>query len=139
MPNFKQHRDKQNRWYSPSLYTHLVGYSFCIKVWANGIGVSAGTHVSVGLFSMKDELDSQLKWPAKCTVTLQLLNQERDQDHVMVTKKFEWTKPVSERNLVAYFNYQFINHKDLEYNAQKQTCYLKNDRLLFRIPKVEIN
>ena len=75
----------------------------------------------------------------KVTITLQLLNQHRDQDHITVTKQFQWMKPESERVCVDYFTYTLIAHTDLKLNAQKQTqyTYLKDDCLRFRITKIE--
>ena len=138
MTDFKQHKDKKDMWYSPPLYTHPGGYKFCIGVEANGQSIGAGTHVTVNYFTMKGELDAQQKWPMKCTITLQLLNQERDQDHITMIKTWQWNRPLGMRQYAGVLTYQFISHKDLEYNAQKQTCYLKNDWLLFRIDRAEL-
>ena len=133
MPNFRQHMDEMDYWYSPPLYAYPGGYKFCIAVCANGLGSGIGTYLTVYLYSMKGEFDSQLQWPAQNTITLQLLNQERDRDHITVTENFEWSKPVGERDFVAYFSCQFTAHKDLGYDPQRGTCYLKNDHLLFRV------
>ena len=143
MPNFKQHKDKKDWWYSPPLYTHSGGYKFCIEVEANGRQRTSahGTHVTVNLYSMQGEFDSGLRWPAKCTITLQLLNQERDQDHVTVTETFAWNMETTAMHYIAYFGRsgKFVAHTELEYNHQNRTRYLKNDDLLFRIIKVKLN
>ena len=153
MPNFSQHRDQKDYWHGPPLYTHPCGYKFNITVWT---GACQGSHVAVYLDAMKGEFDSQLQWPAKWTVTLQLLNQERDQDHVTVTELFSWDKPTQERCGVKCFREEFISYKDLEniycgntpaaklwYAHQslihKKTQYLKDNRLLFKVVKVERN
>ena len=142
MDNFKQHKEKQDMWYSPPLYTHPGGYKFCIAVEANGWSwlVGSGTHVAVNLYAMKGELDNQLQWPVKCTITLQLRNQHRDQDHITKTVDFQWNKPASEiySASVSYFSHSFVAHANLEYNREKQTEYLKNDCLLFQVTKVEL-
>ena len=88
MPNFNQLKTKKTTWDSPPMYTHHHGYKFCMRVWPNGL--FEGAHVSVWFFSMSGEFDATLQWPAKFTVTPQLLNQHRDQDHITVTKKFKW-------------------------------------------------
>jgi len=44
---------------------------------------------------------------------------------------------VSERVYAGYFTNKLIAHTDLEMNAQKQTQYLKDDCLHFRITKIE--
>ena len=119
------------------MYTHPHGYKFCILAWSGGEGGGWGTHVSVRFYSMPGEFDATLQWPAKFTITLQLLNQHRDQDHITVTKQFQWTKPEGETQHIDNFSVTFIAHADLELNAQKQTQYLKDDCLHFRITKIE--
>ena len=42
-----------------------------------------------------------------------------------------------EGEVVMYFTFTLIAHTDLELNAQKQTQYLKDDCLHFRITKIE--
>ena len=93
--------------------------------------------MSVYLYSKPGEFDAALQWPAKFTITLQLLNQHRDQDYVTVTQQFQWRKPERERANVGWFTSELIAHTDLELNAQKQTQYLKDDCLRFRITKIE--
>ena len=91
----------------------------------------------VDFYSMPGEFDATLQWPAKFTITLQLLNQHRDQDHITVTTQFQWRKPESKNCNVGRFTEKLIAHTDLELNAQKQTQYLKDDCLHFRITKIE--
>jgi len=137
MSDFNQVKTKKTTWYSPPRYTHTHGYKFCIVVLSYGVGKGTGTHVSVALYSMPGEFDATLQWPAKFTITLQLLNQHRDQDHITVTQQFQWTKPVRERERAGWFTTTLIAHTDLELSAQKQTQYLKDDCLHFRITKIE--
>ena len=121
------------------MYTHPHGYKFCIVVWPNGWFVDGrhGTHVLVYLNSKLGEFDATLQWPANFTITLQLLNQHRDQDHITVTKPFQWTKSENDWVYAGDFHSRFVSHAVLEYNAQKQTQYLKDDCLHFRVAKME--
>ena len=139
MSNFNQLKTKETYWESPPMYTHTHGYKFCIEVYPCGMGWVGvyGTHVSVSLYSLPGEFDAILQWPAKFNITLQLLNQHRDKDHITVTQQFQWKKPEREREGVGWFTHTLIAHTDLELNAQKQTQYLKEDRLHFRITKIE--
>jgi len=139
MSYFKQLKTKNTDWYSPPMYTHPHGYKFCIRVYPYGLCeyFAYGPHVSVEFNPMAGEFDATLQWPAKFTITLQLLNQRRDQDHITVTKQFERRKPEREREHASWFNRTLIPHRDLELNAQKQTQYLKDDYLHFRITKIE--
>ena len=137
MSNFIQLMTKNTSWYSPPMYTHPNGYKFFIGVLPNGWSTARNTHVSVHLYSMPGEFDVTLQWPAKFTITLQLLNQHRDQDHITVTVRFQWTKPEIEGQHVTYFTNTLIAHTDLELNVQKQTQYLKDDCLHFCISKIQ--
>ncbi len=85
----------------------------------------------------RGENDDHLKWPADCTITLQLLNQHRDQDHITVNRRFQWKKPTVQYllGLGPTFS-KFIAHKDLDWNTDRQTQYLKNDSLRFRITDI---
>ena len=100
-------------------------------------GEGQGTHVSVELVPCKGLFDGSLRWPAKCTITLQLLNQHRDQDHHTVTKELEWQNPI-DRTRAVTFSDKFIAHDDLKWNAEKHTQYLKDDCLHFRISRVDL-
>jgi len=134
MSNFNHLKTEYTVWSSPPMYTHPNGYKFCIGVDAYGY---KGAQVSVSLRLLPGEFDATLQWPAKFTITLQLLNQYRDQDHIPVTYQFQWQKPEREREGAGWFTEELIAHTDLELNAQKQTQYLKDDCLHFRITKIE--
>uniref|UniRef100_K7FK91 MATH domain-containing protein n=1 Tax=Pelodiscus sinensis TaxID=13735 RepID=K7FK91_PELSI len=50
--------------YSPPLsLSSAYGYKLCLKVYLNGDGSGARTHISLFLVVMKGEYDFQLKWP----------------------------------------------------------------------------
>ncbi len=142
MHNFHRLKSTNSYWTSPPLYTHPGGYKLCIRVYPSGIGPSgsSGTQTSVELCSMKGDNDDRLKWPADCSVTLQLLNQHRDQDHVTVCRRFQWHKPSTAYPWkIGWFTHELVAYKDLERNARKQTHYLKNDSLVFKITKIDVH
>ena len=133
-------RDVQSQF----LFTHSGGYKFCV------VASKRGTHVSVKLEAHSGVFDNSLRWPAKCTITLQLLNQHRDQDHVTVTKELEWEPPwlaewatpalghrgkVTRQNrpLSILISDTFITCNDLCWNAERQTQYIKNSYLHFKV------
>ena len=138
MANYAELKGKGTYWNSERFYTHPGGYQCYIRVWPNGLGEGNGTHVTAWLYSAAGQFDGTLPWPAKVTFTLQLLNQHRDQDHVTVTKRFKWGKPTGV-NHVGIFSYTFIPHAELGWNAGKQTKYLHEDYLRFRMAKVELH
>ncbi|KAG6920923.1 TNF receptor associated factor 2 [Chelydra serpentina] len=61
--------------YSPPFYTSRYGYKLCLKLYLNGDGTGAGTHISLFLVLMQGEYDFQLKWPFLHKITLTLLDQ----------------------------------------------------------------
>ena len=85
MTNFKEYQEDNDRWYSPHFYTHPNGYKMCLCVDANGSGSDEGTHLSVSVCLMKGEFDDQLKWPFQGKITVRLVNQEENKDHVVKT------------------------------------------------------
>nr|XP_032655181.1 TNF receptor-associated factor 1-like [Chelonoidis abingdonii] len=60
---------------SPPFYTSRYGYKLCLKVYLNGDGTGAGTHISLFLVLMRGEYDCWLKWPFHHKVTFTLLDQ----------------------------------------------------------------
>ena len=139
MPDFNKYvfdkycKDKKEYWSSPPMYTHTFGYKFRIIVWL-GAPVFGSKYMAVYLDALKGEFDCQLKWPAKWTMVLHVLNQKRDQNHVSVTETFSWDKPIEERFGVKCFGkYEaFVANSILKYvTSQKQ--YLKDNTLLFKL------
>ena len=129
---------------SPDMYTHSCGYKFFINVAPAGWGEGQNTHVAVWLWSMPGEFDDQLFWPAKFTITVQLLNQLGNFGHVKVTKRFEWNRlypafPESHsirRKPVDSFSNTFSAHTELGENVRNRTWYLKKDCLHFKVMEV---
>lgn len=135
--NFKQQRVNNYKCFSPSKRTHPKGYKFEIVIHPNGVGEGAGTHVSISLRPIQTLIDNPQKWPAKCSITFQLMNQFHDQDHLTVTETLTWGLPTSASHIVN-FSRLFVKHEDLEWNAKKQTRYLYEDTLHFCILKVNV-
>ena len=123
--------------YSPSIYTHPGGYKFELELYPNGDCNGYSTHVTVYVSSVKGDHDAVLKAPVKFTITLQLLNQHRDKDHH--TRDIQCD--VINMKGVCYIggDYTFIPHTALEWNCDKQTQYLKDDCLRFRITKIVVH
>ena len=153
MPNFEHYKDQQEMWYSSPRHTHPGGYRFGIAVRADDC--TEQNRMAVYFYSATGRFDRLLKWGVNCTITLELLNQERDQDHITVTTTFPLYQTNADKGYVIvsipYGRQHIIYadpgtytcvlnplHKDLLHNAQKQTCYLKNDCLQFRVTKVKM-
>ena len=133
MPNFSQYKYKLKNWCSQPIYTHTCGYKFCFRVNPYGVG----EQVSVFFESLAGEYDSHLTWPAKCVITLELLNQHKNKHHLVMVAKFQWNKP-GWKNRCERGCFNPIAHEELKYNSEQQTQYLANNRLLFRLTDIEV-
>ena len=137
MTDFEKHKKPGDRWFSPAFYSHIGGYKMCLGVYANGCSKGEATHVSVSIYLMQGEYDRQLKWPFRGDITIQLLNQSRDEGHR--EKTFSFDDKVGddvagrvvgqERATKGWGYHQFIAHTEL--NVENNN----NDCLKFRISK----
>ena len=136
---------KGNEVYLPGFYTHHNGYKMCIRVYPNGDGDGEGTHVSIFTYLMKGSYDDYLKWPFRGIITIQIVNQAGDHDHIEETFQYNDKTPdhvacrvtTMERSL-GWGYQQFLPHSDLEYNAAKKTQYLKDNHFTVCVVKVEL-
>ena len=139
--NFEQHKIKNDSWFSPHFWTHPHGYRMCLRVLANGEGQLEGHYVSVLLHMMKGKFDDLLEWPFRGIITIQLLDQEGEEDHWTQEIHFTDRTPNEVANRVmegemsktGWGRFQFIQHNLLTPE------YLKNNRLCFRVLQIETN
>ena len=144
--NFKELKNNDLDWLSPSFYTHPRGYRMCLRVFANGIDSAKGTHVTVYFYLMRGEWDSYLKWPFRGDITIQLLNHLEPKghyehvEHVGADKSDECTGRVTtEEKADGWSCFRFVSHHELSYDQTKNCQYLKYDSLCFRVAKVELS
>ena len=141
MPDFNEHKQASDRWYSPPFLTHPGGYQLYIAVAANGWGRGAGTHVGITAYLTKGDNDEKLEWPFRGSLTVQLLNTRGDHNHNQHTISFtnaipdEYTQRVTEgeRTRSGVGESFFLPHTSLSLNPSTNTQYLDNNRLLFRV------
>ncbi len=140
MKKFQAHQlDNKYFYYSPPFYTSGAGYKMCIRVYANGFGDAKGTHVTVGPFLMKGDNDDSLSWPFTGIVTIELLNQLEDKNHLKIKIKFLPDNVASQRVVDGERAAngrgwgKFISHGDLAHKPLTNTQYLKDDTLIFQV------
>ena len=146
MTDFEQLKEDDNNWYSPPFYSHIGGYKMCLSVNAKGQGSGEGTHVSVFVYLMRGEHDDHLKWPFCGDVTVQVLNQRREEEHMGRTISFDNTEGKyasrvtggHDRAAHGWGKPKFIAHTALGYNSTKNTEYLRNDCLKFRVTNIQV-
>ena len=140
MKGFSRMRENQEDWYSHGFYTSPGGYKMTLCVIANGSNDGRGTHTSCCIRLLSGECDDTLEWPFQGKVTIELLNQLKDESHKVGIIQFngetatECSQRVREGNRVAGLGiYTFISHSELEYNPNTNCQYLKDDSLYFRV------
>ena len=141
--DFHVHFDERDV-YSPAFYTHSHGYRMCVNIVPNGVGGGEGTHVSIFVFMMCGPFDDYLKWPFRGEITIQIVNQVGDHNHIKRAIPYTamtpdiYTSRVSsgERAENGWGLLQFLSHADLDYNAARKTQYLKENCLIVRVAEV---
>ena len=139
------YESKEEVVYFPSFYTHPHGYRMCIRMDPKGNADGKGTHVSVFTCLMKGPFDDHLKWPFRGEITIQIVNQNGDHDHVEKTIHYndETADHVAgrvtdeERARGRGFP-QFLSHTNLGYNGARKAQYLKDDIIIVRVVRVKI-
>ena len=139
MPYFNHLKQSERSWYSPMAETHFGGYKFLIVVRPSGRRSGGGTHIAVYFKAKPGDGDKNLAWPAKVAITIQLLNQHMNKGHITRRAEYNYDQCMTAMpHSVGVIDSEFISHKDLGWNGETETQYLKNDCLKFRITKVEV-
>jgi hypothetical protein len=128
----------------PAFCTHSHGYKMCIEAYPNGLD-GKGNHVSIYAHLMQGPFDDQLIWPFRGGITVQIVNQAGNHDHVETTILYTVTTPLSSAGRVTNkelavgwgFN-QFLARENLAYNAEKKTQYLKDNVIIVRVVGVKL-
>ena len=127
-------------------YTHPHGYRMCVCVAPNGNGDGEGTHVSIYTCMMQGSFDNYLKWPFRGAITIQIVNQVGDHNHVerIIDYNDETADDTAGRitgkkGALGWGKPQFLAHNELQYNAERQTQYLKDNTLHIRIIEVALH
>ena len=141
MPNFKELKSGEKSWYSPVVHTHYGGYSFLVVVRPSGQfrGEFSKSHVAVYYKAKPGDHDEQLKWPVTLSVTIELLNQHADRNHIRKITDFTYNRKTTfQAPAVGPFDYKFASHEELGWNPERETQYLKNNCLRFKVVKCEV-
>ena len=117
--------------YCDSFYTSPGGYKMCINVDANGCDSGMGTHVSVFVKLLEGAYDASLTWPFMGKMTFTLLNQLANENHHSWTFEFETKVNANVGSMLG--KQQFISHSKLSHDPVKNTQYIMNDTLYFRV------
>ena len=111
---------------SPSIYSHINGYKFCVKISFH----ASICLIATGLYAMQGDNDKELKWPVEATFTLALLNQRGGEDRECTVTKIKWNRPREEIRTILN-DRGILDYSELE-------NFLYNDTLYFRVKVVNI-
>ena len=127
--NYRSNKEKakgrQVDSFSDKFYSHNGGYAFKLRIRYYGDYNDIGAFLCL----VEGENDDQLSWPVKIFVTLELLNQAGNNNHLQRCKARAWAE--GERAEMAIDN-SLIKYAILE-KTEDNLKYLLNDRLKFRI------
>ena len=132
--NYESTKRRKASYMSEPMYTHPGGYRFRVEISPGGVGMAEDTHLSVDVLSLKGDYDPLLNFPVIFTITLQLLNQHSDQRHHQRNIECMYQVPGNKNEIGSEFEY--ILDERLEWNPAKETQYLLNNFLRFRLTKV---
>ncbi len=136
LPNYEAVKTAHAARIGEPLYTHPGGYKFRVDLWANGKGVGVNTHISVTVQSLEGENNANLLFPAKFSITLELLNQYSDYNHHV--KEIECFYREESYNMEIGRDLKFIPKENIYWNAEKRTQYVLNDVLRFRLTRITL-
>jgi len=137
MMEFTRYKNAKQVWYSPSFYTEDNGYKMCLSVSLHHIS----SYVSICVLLMRGEYDDHLHWPIRGTLTLQLLNQQDNDNHTPpLHVEFDGSDEssncqrviVGERTVVENYG-KFMHFRNLAEDVKKTQYYLKDNALIFKV------
>ena len=116
--------------YSAPFYTSRHGYKLCLRLYMDGDGSGKGSHLSFFLTVMRGEFDALLPWPFKQTVSLILLDQDRQKDIIQSFRpepsSASFQRPRTEMNVASgcpnFAPLSFLNN----------TSYVKEDTMFLK-------
>ncbi len=133
---YGKYKKENQKFTSPPFYSSPHGYYLAIKVHVNGLGTGKGTHVSVFASVLEGRYDAGLNWPLIGDITIMLLNQLQNKNHHFMTFSLSTSDNIRVGN--SWGLDEFIPHSLLSYNPAKNTQYLKDNALYFRV-SVEVD
>ena len=125
--NYRSNKEKaQVDSLSDKFYSHNGGYAFKLRIRYYG---EEFNDIGAFLCLVEGENDDQLSWPVKVFVTLELLNQAGNNNHLQRCKALEFTDGSEGEKEI---DYSLIEYAALEKTGDNLK-YLVNDCLKFRI------
>ncbi len=117
----------KGRFDGPSFYAHPRGVNFQVGTYHHPLEV-----LYVELHQLPGEFDDEIEWPVKCTVTVHLLNQLGDHDHIRGSKTLTLTSQ-QEKTYTDEPDPLGVRCSTIEDRSKIGIRYLKDDCLKVRV------
>ena len=128
---FEARTGRTSSLYSAPFYTSRHGYKMCLRLYMDGDGSGKGTHLSFFLTLMRGEYDALLTWPFRQTVTLILIDQDRQKDIFLSFRpdplSSSFQRPINDMN-VASGCPQFVRLSILD-----NPSYVRDDTMFLKV------
>lgn len=125
--NFQKLKEEDDHWRSPQFYSSAGGYRAFVNVYPNGTGEGRTTHISCSVNLATGDYDRMLKWPLEAEVSLEILNQLEDKNHITCVVVFNEETPNGNGGWIE----KFVQHSEL---TSLPSCqYVRNDALYIRV------
>ncbi len=131
LSKYRQNMETYTTVDGPLFYTHPRG----AKLQAHTFFCSDFGIIGVQLCQVPGEFDDEIKLPVKCTVTVHLLNQLRDQDHISGSETFTLTRP-TKRTYTGEPDPLEVDYNTIEDSSKREVQYLKDDCIRCRVSVV---
>ena len=151
LDNFQERKNNNEFWLSPYFYSHRCGYRMQLKVFPNGTGEGAGTHISMFVLIVPGELDDLLTWPFCGIITVHLINQRKNSGPSVAHNVYYTSidnlcyreRPhleVDDTSRLGWGTFKFIAHAELGEGAGllAEREYLKNNCLSFCVWNITV-
>ena len=132
LPNYTKCKSisQDGNWISPSFHYPSDGYNMELSIDTNGFDEGAGTHLSAYINPIPGSYDAGLRWPVICKLYLVLLNQRGDFGHYGKSAVCEWDMHCQDYRTISY---TYIPFQKLEFDSVRNTQYLMDDCLRFKL------
>ena len=125
---YSKRKQFNNEYFSQPFTSSPQGYTFCLRIFANGDGSGKGSHLSIFAYIMKGQHDDHLWWPFTGTISFELFNWLGDKRHYKRTLSIDaddnFTKVTQGEYGKNLGYHQFISQSYLQ-SADAQ--YIKHD------------
>ena len=148
LEGYAEKKAKNLTWYSAPFFTHAGGYKMCLQVYSNGFKAAEGQCLSAYTCLLRGKMDDFLKWPLSGSVSMYLLNQVKNANHIMFravynsrcdeNKAATRVMPPKNRS-VGNGKEKLVALSSLTHPATPSVKYLVDDCLYFKIDSAEVN